>query len=258
MVHTRNGSNYSVQPDGCGQRRGKTKSGSGKYSSTKTHLENARVAPHSPRSAPTKPDVNSESELIHDNMSRAEPLSGGDNRYLSIPIPELVQRSQRGGVGNMPKTLAGGLELRLPHQELSGSGEEHRTLGRKVPIVLQRQGQKDKQLIEKSKSFIHRPEEATGNDSRFGERRPSGVYQLQTSSRSVQRQAPRTSEKQRGPKNHLGKGKCKGNLHRPYQQGYRISKLEPSAMDSVFDTARTLMEFTAKQQERMNRTFPCK
>ncbi|MBW0592359.1 hypothetical protein O181_132074 [Austropuccinia psidii MF-1] len=63
-----------------------------------------------------------------------------------------------------------------------------------VPIVLQRQGQKDKQLIEKSKSFIHRPEEGTGNDSSFGERRPSGIYQLQTSSRSVQIQALRTSE----------------------------------------------------------------
>ncbi|MBW0527312.1 hypothetical protein O181_067027 [Austropuccinia psidii MF-1] len=37
-------------------------------------------------------------------------------------------------------------------------------------------------------------EEGTGNDSRFGERRPSGVYRLQTSSRSVQRQAQRISE----------------------------------------------------------------
>ncbi|MBW0498428.1 hypothetical protein O181_038143 [Austropuccinia psidii MF-1] len=49
MVHTRNRSNCSVQPDGCGQRRGKTKSRSDKSSSRKTHLEDARVAPHSPR-----------------------------------------------------------------------------------------------------------------------------------------------------------------------------------------------------------------
>ncbi|MBW0584585.1 hypothetical protein O181_124300 [Austropuccinia psidii MF-1] len=96
-----------------------------------------------------------------------------------MPIPELVHRRQRGGVGNMPKPLAGGLELLLTHQELSGSGEDHKALRRMVPIVLQRQGQKDKELIEKSKSFIHRPEEETGNDSSFGERRPSGVYQLQ-------------------------------------------------------------------------------
>ncbi|MBW0581424.1 hypothetical protein O181_121139 [Austropuccinia psidii MF-1] len=157
-------------------------------------MEDARVAPHSPRSVPTNFNANSEFQLIHDNTSRAEPLSSGSNRNLSIPIQKLVQSGQRRGVGNMPKPLAGGHELLLTHQELSGSGEDHRTLTRFEPIVLQRQGQKDKELVEEPKSFIHRPEEETVNDSSFGDRRPSGVYQLQTSSRSVQRQAQRTSE----------------------------------------------------------------
>ncbi|MBW0545216.1 hypothetical protein O181_084931 [Austropuccinia psidii MF-1] len=40
-------------------------------------------------------------------------------------------------------------------------------------------------------------------------------------------------KKKRGPKNHKGKGKGKANWHRPYQQGYRIPKLEPSAVDKV-------------------------
>ncbi|MBW0574559.1 hypothetical protein O181_114274 [Austropuccinia psidii MF-1] len=48
--------------------------------------------------------------------------------------------------------------------------------------------------------------------------------------------------KNRGPKNHQRKGKGKANWHRLYPQGYRIPKLEPSAVDSVFDMARTLME----------------
>ncbi|MBW0545472.1 hypothetical protein O181_085187 [Austropuccinia psidii MF-1] len=61
--------------------------------------------------------------------------------------------------------------------------------------------------------------------------------------------------KQRGPKKHQSKGKGKANWHRPYPQGYRIPKLEPSAVDSVFKMERTLMEFTAKEQARMNRTF---
>ncbi|MBW0546239.1 hypothetical protein O181_085954 [Austropuccinia psidii MF-1] len=65
-------------------------------------------------------------------------------------------------------------------------------------------------------------------------------------------------KKQRGPKSHQDKGKGKANWHRPYPQGYRIPKLEPSAMDSVFDMARILMEFTAREQERMNRNFPRK
>ncbi|MBW0589841.1 hypothetical protein O181_129556 [Austropuccinia psidii MF-1] len=65
-------------------------------------------------------------------------------------------------------------------------------------------------------------------------------------------------KKKKGPKNHQGKGKGKANWNRHYPQGYRISKLEPSAMDSVLNMAGTLMEFTAKEKERMNRTFPRK
>ncbi|MBW0522613.1 hypothetical protein O181_062328 [Austropuccinia psidii MF-1] len=194
MVHTRNGSKYSVQPDGCGQGGSKTKSRSVKSSSRKTNREDARVSPHSPRFVPTNVDVNSESGLIHDNILRAEPLSSGSNRNLSMPIQKLVQSSQRRGVGNIPKPLAGGHELLLTHQELSGSREDHRTLRRLEPILLKGQSQKDKELVEEPKSFIHRPEEGVGNDSSFGNRRPSGIYQLQTSSRSIQRQALRTSE----------------------------------------------------------------
>ncbi|MBW0576547.1 hypothetical protein O181_116262 [Austropuccinia psidii MF-1] len=192
MVHTRNGRNYSVQPDGCGQGRGKTKYRSVNYSSIKTHIEDARVSPHSPRSVPKNVDVNYESGLIHYNILRAAPLSSGRNRNLSMQIQKLRPRSQIRGVGNMPKPLAGGHEVLLTHQEVGGSGEDHRTLRRSEPIVFQRESQKDKELVEEPKSLIHRPEERGGNDSSFGDRRPSGVYQLQTSSRSVQRQTQRT------------------------------------------------------------------
>ncbi|MBW0483329.1 hypothetical protein O181_023044 [Austropuccinia psidii MF-1] len=67
-----------------------------------------------------------------------------------------------------------------------------------------------------------------------------------------------SQRKKKCPKNHEGKGKGKDNWHRPYPQGYRIPKLEPSGVDSVFNMAKTLMEFTAKEQERMNRTSPHK
>ncbi|MBW0569517.1 hypothetical protein O181_109232 [Austropuccinia psidii MF-1] len=68
----------------------------------------------------------------------------------------------------------------------------------------------------------------------------------------------RPQNKQRGPKNHQGKGKGKANWNRPHPQKYRIPKLEPSAVNSVFNKAKTLIEFTAKEQEMMNRTFPHK
>ncbi|MBW0579738.1 hypothetical protein O181_119453 [Austropuccinia psidii MF-1] len=58
----------------------------------------------------------------------------------------------------------------------------------------------------------------------------------------VSKDKPKGPQKmQRGPKNHQGKGKGKANWHRPYPQGYRIPKFKPSAMDSVFNIARTLM-----------------
>ncbi|MBW0502879.1 hypothetical protein O181_042594 [Austropuccinia psidii MF-1] len=62
-------------------------------------------------------------------------------------------------------------------------------------------------------------------------------------------------EKQKGPKKHQGKGKAKAYWNRPYPQGYKLPKLEPLVVESVFNMARTLMELTAKAQERINRTF---
>ncbi|MBW0522684.1 hypothetical protein O181_062399 [Austropuccinia psidii MF-1] len=150
-------------------------------------MEDSRVSPHSPMSVPTNLDIHCESGLINDNILRAESLSSGRNRYLSMPIQKLVQSSQGRGVGNMPKPLARGHEFLLTHQELSGLGEDHRTLKRLEHIVLQRQSQKDEELVEEPKSFIHRPEEGVGNDSSIGDRRPSGIYQLQ--------KCPKTSPK---------------------------------------------------------------
>ncbi|MBW0483680.1 hypothetical protein O181_023395 [Austropuccinia psidii MF-1] len=194
MVHTRNGRNYSVQPDGCGQGRGKTQSISVKSSSRNTCLEDARVAPHPPRPVPTNLDVNAESEQIKGNISRSETFPSGSHSNISVPVQNLVHIIQERGVGNMPKPFAGGYELLLTYEELSGSGEDHRTLRRMKPIVFQIQGQKYKELVEEPNSFICIPEEGVGNDPSFGERTPSGVNKLQTISRSVQGQAQGASE----------------------------------------------------------------
>ncbi|MBW0569758.1 hypothetical protein O181_109473 [Austropuccinia psidii MF-1] len=122
---------------------------------------------------------------------------------LRFPIQKLVQRSKGRGVGNMPKPLAGDYELLLTHQELSGSGEDHRTLRRVEPIVLQRQGQKDKKLAEEPKSFIHRPEEGVGNDSRLGERRPSAIYKIQKCPKKSPKYLRRSKKVPRTCHNHV-------------------------------------------------------
>ncbi|MBW0537017.1 hypothetical protein O181_076732 [Austropuccinia psidii MF-1] len=111
----------------------------------------------------------------------------------------------------MPKPLAGGHELLLTHQELSGSGENHRDLRRVEVILSQRQGQKNKELDEKPKYFICRPEEGIGNDPSFG-RRPSSMYHLQTSSRRIQREGQRTSEEEERSQEPSGKGKRERKL----------------------------------------------
>ncbi|MBW0517656.1 hypothetical protein O181_057371 [Austropuccinia psidii MF-1] len=100
------------------------------------------------------------------------------------PIPQEQPKTRSGKYG---QAFGRGHELLLTHQELSLSGEDHRALRRLGPIFLQRQIQKDKELVEEPKFLIHRPEERVGNDSSFGDRRPSGVYQLQ--------KCPRTSPK---------------------------------------------------------------
>ncbi|MBW0478848.1 hypothetical protein O181_018563 [Austropuccinia psidii MF-1] len=129
-----------------------------------------------------------------------------------VPVQRLVQRSQRRGVVNIPKPLAGGHELLLTHQELSRSGEDHRALRRMEPIVLKRKGQKYKELVEEPKSFIHRPEEGVGNESSLGERRPSCIYQLQASSINVQTHTQGTSEEAERTQESSKQGKRQSQL----------------------------------------------
>ncbi|MBW0562394.1 hypothetical protein O181_102109 [Austropuccinia psidii MF-1] len=90
----------------------------------------------------------------------------------------------------MPKPLAGGHELLLTHQELSGSGEDHIALRMLEPIVQKRKGPKYKELVEEPKSL-------TIDQKKELEMTPALETEApvaSTSSRSVQGQAQRTSE----------------------------------------------------------------
>ncbi|MBW0508917.1 hypothetical protein O181_048632 [Austropuccinia psidii MF-1] len=95
MVHTRYGSNYSIQPDGCGQGRGKTRGRSGKSSSRNTCLQDSIVFPHYPRSIPTNFDVNSTPELIEGSILRAEPFPSYSIKNISVPIQKTGSKKQK-------------------------------------------------------------------------------------------------------------------------------------------------------------------
>ncbi|MBW0540958.1 hypothetical protein O181_080673 [Austropuccinia psidii MF-1] len=126
------------------------------------------------------------------------------------------------------------------------------------PIVLQRQGQKINNWL-KNESLLSIDQKKELEVIPALEKEGPVAYTSSTPAAEVSKDKPKgLQKKQKGHKNHQGKGKGKENWHRTYPQGYRIPKLEPSAMDSVFNMARTLMEFTAKEQERIKRTFPCK
>ncbi|MBW0573318.1 hypothetical protein O181_113033 [Austropuccinia psidii MF-1] len=51
------------------------------------------------------------------------------------------------------------------------------------------------------------------------------------------------------------KGRAKPKWNKPYKQNSRIPKEEKTAMDNVFNMARTLMEFKNEEEERMNQFF---
>ncbi|MBW0555462.1 hypothetical protein O181_095177 [Austropuccinia psidii MF-1] len=74
-------------------------------------------------------------------------------------------------------------------------------------IVLQRQSQKDRELVQEPNSFICRPEVGIGNDPSFG-RRPSGVYQLQKHPKKI----PKDLRRSRKVPNPSRKGKRQSKL----------------------------------------------
>ncbi|MBW0510176.1 hypothetical protein O181_049891 [Austropuccinia psidii MF-1] len=51
------------------------------------------------------------------------------------------------------------------------------------------------------------------------------------------------------------KGKEKPKWNKPYLQNYSITKREKTAMENVFNMARTLIEFINKEEERLNQSF---
>ncbi|MBW0581725.1 hypothetical protein O181_121440 [Austropuccinia psidii MF-1] len=92
------------------------------------------------------------------------------------------------------------------------------------------------------------------------ENRPVEAPQASTSNASPQ-QVPK-KDKQTPKANQKGKqkakGKAKSRWNKCYPQNYRIPKKEKTAMDNLFNMARTLMEFKNKEEQRLNQSFPKK
>ncbi|MBW0582216.1 hypothetical protein O181_121931 [Austropuccinia psidii MF-1] len=91
-----------------------------------------------------------------------------------------------------------------------------------------------KDKVQKIKNWLQNQSLLSIHQNKELEMTPASETEGPVASRSF-KPAPEVSKdkpkgpqkKQKGPKNHKGKGKGKANWHRPYPQGYKIPKLEP-------------------------------
>ncbi|MBW0590595.1 hypothetical protein O181_130310 [Austropuccinia psidii MF-1] len=255
MVHTRNGSKYSIQPDGCGKGRGKTRPRSGKSSSRKTCLEDARVSPHSPRSVLTNADVNSNPELIKVNILRAEPFPSGSNRDISVPPKNWFRAAKEEEWEIFLSLWKGAMNSYLQIKSFLGKENNIELLGGWRPLSCKDKVKKIKNWL-KNQSLLSIDKKKELKITPALEKEGPAAPTSSKPAPEVSKDKPKgPQKKKRGLKNHQGKGKGKANWHRLYPQGYRIPKLEPSEVESVFNMARTLMELTSKEKEMINRNF---
>ncbi|MBW0586099.1 hypothetical protein O181_125814 [Austropuccinia psidii MF-1] len=143
------------------------------------------------------------------------------------------------GVGTSVKSLD-------RHNELLSSSEEAQDLLKGwTPMSFKGQVQKIKALLEKPKAFCQRT------------RRKSWTKRRTTAQFKLLKPPKVLCKGNKSPKSNK-KGKEKPKCNKTYPQNYEILNKEKTAMDNVFNTERTLMEFKNKEEKRMNRFFPKK
>ncbi|MBW0528199.1 hypothetical protein O181_067914 [Austropuccinia psidii MF-1] len=177
----------------------------------------------------TPKDKNVSPEERHKwRMPELPPVPKGNIRDIPVSIQELVDGSKVEGVGTSARSLD-------RHNELLSS----------------RKSSTDKSLVDKPKNFVRGPEEEV-----VPRKDNSQVEAPQASTSKSLPQQVLNKEKKTPKNNQKGKQKAKGKAkykwEKPYQQNYRIPKKEKTAMDNVFNMARTLMKFKNKEEEILN------
>ncbi|MBW0583537.1 hypothetical protein O181_123252 [Austropuccinia psidii MF-1] len=155
----------------------------------------------------------------------------------------------------MPKPLAGRHELLLTHEELCGSGEDHRNVRRVEHIVL-----KDK--VKKIKNWLKNQISSSLDQKK--ELEMTLVWEkegpvVSTSSKpatEMSKYKPKgPQKKKKGPKNHEGKGKGKDNWHRPYPQGYRSHQIGTFSSGQCFKYGQNSYRIHSKREGKDEQDF---
>ncbi|MBW0590442.1 hypothetical protein O181_130157 [Austropuccinia psidii MF-1] len=193
-----------------------------------TQMEDTRTPTSSQRLGSTFNTLieSPEAEIVAIPVVRPESFLTGNNRNIPASIQELVYGGKEAGVEEVhgPRKDRGFSECLDTH-------------------VLQRTSPTDKSLVEKQKHVFRGPEEEVG--PRKGQH-PSGSspsLHKQNSSPKVPNKGKKTQKN-----NQKGKRKAKPKWNKPYPQNHRVPKKEKTAMDNVFNMARTLMEFKNKDE----------
>ncbi|MBW0581073.1 hypothetical protein O181_120788 [Austropuccinia psidii MF-1] len=209
MVHDRIGRSYSVQPDGFGQRRGKTKSRSGRSSSKEKHLENARVSPHSPRSAPTNFDVNSEYELIMIIFQGLNHFQVEEIEIYQYQYKNWHREAKEEEWEIYPSLWQGAMNSYLHIKSFLGQEKTIKLLGGRSPLSF-----KDK--VKKMNNWLRNQSILSIDRKKELEMTPALEKEGPVASSSskpvpeVSKDKPkRPQKKQKGPNNHWGKAKAK-------------------------------------------------
>ncbi|MBW0580206.1 hypothetical protein O181_119921 [Austropuccinia psidii MF-1] len=252
MTPTRSGSNYSIQSNGSGPGNSSHKSKRQECQPRgEAQMEDARTSTSSQRLARTfEPLIESPEADITAIAVRPESFPTGSSGDLPVSVQELVYGRQTARVGTSPKSLDRHHELLSSSEEVHGARKDRRTSEGLDTNVLQRTSPTDKSLVEKPKHVIRGSEEEVSPRQGKQPSESSPSFQPQKSASTSAKQVPKTNQK--------GKQKAKPKWNKPYPQNYRIPKKEKTAMDNVFNMARTLMEFKNKEEERLSQSFPKK
>ncbi|MBW0587777.1 hypothetical protein O181_127492 [Austropuccinia psidii MF-1] len=178
-----------------------------------------------------------------------ESLPTGNSRDIPVSVQELVYGGKAAGVGTSAKYPNRKNELLYSSEEVHDPRKASRPSEGLDTHVLQGKSLKYKSLVKKSKPLS---EDQKKELSQKKEKSPVEAPQAPTSKnkpQKVQKKDKKTSKRNKKGKQKT-KGKAKSKWNKPYPQNYRIPKKEKTAMDNVFNMARTLMDFLSKEEEK--------
>ncbi|MBW0516143.1 hypothetical protein O181_055858 [Austropuccinia psidii MF-1] len=196
-------------------------------------------------------DLDQEIQLINSKHKNVSPKDRDKWR-----IPELPPFAKAG-------VLTSAKSLDRHNEFISSSEEFHAPRKDRGPSeglethVLQRTSPTDEILSKKPKNFPRGPKKEVGPKK---EQQPCGSYSSLHKQGSASKSAKKgqQSPKEKSEGQEKGKGKGKIQVEQALPTELHNSKEKKTAMDNVFNMARTLMEFKKKEEQRMNQSFPMK